>query len=466
MWQNPHSRKTLMQFGMMGFMAALLSRANNPEDWEKISEDAKSRNLIFLNKDGTYNSIPLPPGLAFFFRMGAFAEEIAFSDKPKDPLTEALKPLGMILDEFSPVAPSRVDGSGFGGTGYSWGRMILPSGLQEFFDVHNNMSVWGSEIYPEPGKYDRRQPETNLYFGDPKSSYYRQYFSMPVTDFINRAFGGNPEWKGEFADIETDISPETLEYVLESYLSGPLSFTNRAWKASKHFANVAAGKQVPPLHENMIPVVRRFHNRATDYEIGDQYYSIRDDVQQARNLVKSYQEGELSASDYEAWADRHGWLLQLEGDIKKTEAELTKLRQNRTESSYRADSERRHALQRAVVEKRDLLWLREDNPPPPQPTGKRFYDEDAVRVATDQMGMLKDMMRSFSSGGVPREAYDKYMEVHGWKKELLPAYNRMFKAMYEIDSPTQREIVQYRFLDEWYDMLEARKKASTEAEAE
>jgi len=464
MWQNPHSRKTLMQFGMMGFVAALLSRANNPEDWEKISEDAKARNIIFLNKDGTYNSLPLPPGLAFFFRMGSFAEEIAFSDKPKDPMTEALKPLGMILDEFSPVAPSRVDGSGFGGTGYSWGRMFFPSGAQEFFDIHNNMSVWGSEIYPEPGKYDRRRPETNLYFGDPKSSYYRQYFSMPVTDFINRAFGGNPEWKGEFADIEADISPESLEYVLESFLSGPLAFTNRAWKASKHFANVAAGKDVPPLHENMVPVVRRFHNRATDYEIGDQYYSIRDDVRQAKNLVKAYQEGELSASDYETWADRNGWLLQLEDDIKKTEAELTELRNNRTESSYRADSERRHELQRAVVEKRDLLWLREENPEPPQPSGRRFYDETAVRVARDQMGMLEEMMKGYASGGIPKEAYDKYMSVHGWKKQLLPAYRKMQKAMWEIDSPSQREVIQYRFLDDWYELSE--KNAAAEAAAE
>jgi hypothetical protein len=479
LWKSPHGRRTLMQYGMIGFLAAVMSRMTSPEEWDKISDDEKSRNLIFLNPDGTYNKIPLPPGLAFFFRLGAFAEEIAFDDRPRSKLDTLLTPLGMILDEFSPLAPTRISGSGFGGNLYGYLRMFLPTGLQELTDIAQNQSVWGQEIYPEPGKYEKETPRSELMFGDEKSTLQRRVM-RPVTEYINELGGGNEMWPGTFWDadvpgmkIRSDYSPEAFEYVVESFLSGPLAFTNRAFKLAQHYDNIAKGREVPPIHENMIPIVRRFHSRATDYEIGDEYYSIRDSVQQAKNVLKSYDEFEMDDETFAKWDDRHGWMLELAPMIDETEARLTELRKNRTESTYRADSEERMRLQREVVEEFYDLWSGQRDASRvtsdewerrrAKNESTRFYDETALRVATDQMGVLSDMLGSET---IDREARAKYLQIHGWKTEVIPEYKKWFESSMRGDNERTVKILRDRFLDKWYDVNEKKRAADKAAAPE
>lgn len=479
LWKSPHGRRTLMQYSMYGFLAAVLSRMTNPEEWDKISEDEKSRNLIFLNPDGTYNKIPLPPGLAFFFRMGAFAEEIAFDDRPRSKLDTLLTPLGVILDEFSPLAPTRISGSGFGGNLYGYLRMFMPTGLQELTDIAQNQSVWGQEIFPEAGKYEREMPRSELMFGDEKSTLQRRV-ARPVTEYLNELGGGNEMWPGTFWDadmpgmkIRSDYSPEVFEYVVESLFSGPLAFTNRAFKLAQHYDNIAKGREVPPIHENMIPILRRFHSRATDYEIGDEYYSIRDSVQQAKNVLKSYEEFEMDDDTFAKWDDRHGWILELVPMIDDTEAQLTELRKNRTESTYRADSEERMRLQREVVEEFYDLWSGQRDASRitseelerrrSQNESERFYDDSALRVATDQMGMLSDMLRSEM---IDPEARAKYLKIHGWKTEAIPDYKRWFESSMRGDNEQTTKILRDRFLDKWYDINEKKRAADKAAAPE
>jgi len=472
LWKSPHGRRTLMQYSMYGFLAAVLSRMTSPEEYDKISDDEKSRNLIFLNPDGTYNKIPLPPGLAFFFRMGSFMEEIAFDDRPRSKLDTLLTPLGMILDEFSPLAPSRISGSGFGGNLYGYLRMFLPTGFQEVTDIAKNQSVWGQEVYPEPGKYERETPRSELMFGDEKSTLQRRLF-RPVAEYLNELGGGNEMWPGTFWDadmpgtkIRSDYSPEAFEYVVESFLSGPLAFTNRAFKLGLHYKNVAQGREVPPIHENMIPILRRFHSRATDYEIGDEYYSIRDSVNQAKTVLKAYDDFEMDDETFAKWDDRNGWMLELIPIIDETEGRLTEIRKNRTESTYRADSEERMRLQRDVVEEFYDLWSgQRDTKDRREPNeSQRFYDESAMRVATDQMGMLGEMIRAES---VDPQARAKYLQIHGWKTEAIPEYKKWYEtSMSGEASEKTLEILQTRFLDKWYDINDKKRAAEKSAAPE
>jgi hypothetical protein len=255
-----------------------------------------------------------------------------------------------------------------------------------------------------------------------------------------------------------------------------LAFTNRAFKVAQHYANVANDKEVPPLHENMLPIIRRFHSRATDYEIGDEYYSIRDKVQGAKNVEKAYDEGELSEEDYSKWSARNGWILDLEDTFDYVEEELTYIRQNRTESTYRADAQRRMELQREAVEEFYDLWANQNREKKvgrysrevnPEAEGQRHYDETAVRAATDQMAMLGQMIQARDIGSMDKKAADKYLEIHGWKLPVMDAYRAWFKMSMnppEGMSDRAKEIITKRFMDAYYDAEQAHMQ-KTPAEA-
>jgi hypothetical protein len=238
------------------FLLNYMNSAINDEEYEKIPDGVKERNLIIMHPSGNYNKIPLPYGYNIFKVLGDKMYETATGkERPGNASVDLFK---STMNAFNPVSSSTL------------GQSISPTLLDPFVQVGENKNWFGSEIKPEQPPYGAQVPESTLYFESVRPA------SKKIAKDINELTGGTMSTKGY-----VDISPEYIDHFTD-YVSGGLGrFMMNSINTGR---NVLTGEDIPL---NNIPFARQFYGEVSaKADLGIIYKTLNDSWNKEFNEVE------------------------------------------------------------------------------------------------------------------------------------------------------------------------------------
>lgn len=292
----------------LGYMVAAALGGGDEDDYDKIDDYTKERNLVINNGDG-WLKIPIPYGYGFFYNIGR-----AMADaQRKDELglvpwhitasaIEELSPFGDIVvgsdEQF------KMDQAFMG---------ILPTALKIPGQVAVNKQLFsGGEIMPD-NPFDKSQPEREKMWRGTKGTVY-------------------DELAGRLQQIGLDVSPETLKYSFRTGTGGAGALVDSTVSAGMLKAGGAEldTAEIPFLrkiyHENTIKNDRAaFHKAREEAQTAAEEFARairKNDLVSAKKL--SEDKGELIALD--KYADQLQTVTKLwrdEQDRVRTDKSLT-----------------------------------------------------------------------------------------------------------------------------------------------
>ena len=247
--------------------------------WDKVSPAIRERNIVFMKPDGSgeYYKFPLPYGFNFFYNLGDVLEGSVYGSARRKPklMSQALE---SFITAFSPMALHSADSLGE--------RMFIsatPSIAVPASELVTNTNFFGGDIKREPNPYGAQRAASHNYWSTTKEPY------VAIAKFMNDTVGGGSSYKSgsvdplgfmfdaDVLDINTDVSPDTLEHLLEYSLGGIYrTGTGVAEAANRYFSgreNTAA----------TVPFINKLVGRDTsDFSDRSNYYDIRQAVNNAR----------------------------------------------------------------------------------------------------------------------------------------------------------------------------------------
>ena len=266
-------------------MLANLNRLVGGEDddgeayWDKVSPAIRERNIVFMKPDGSgeYYKFPLPYGYNFFYNLGDVLEGSVYGSARRKPklMSQALE---SFITAFSPMALHSADTLGE--------RMFIsatPSIAVPAAELVTNTNFFGGDIVREPNPYGAQMAASHNYWSTTKGPY------IAIAQFMNDTVGNGSSYKSgsvdplgfmfdaDVLDISTDVSPDTLEHLLEYSLGGIYrTGTGVAEAANRYFSgreNTAA----------TVPFINKLVGRDTsDFSDRSNYYDIRQEITNAR----------------------------------------------------------------------------------------------------------------------------------------------------------------------------------------
>lgn len=258
-----------------------MNDAINEDEYDKIPEGIKERNLIIMHPDGNYTKIPLPYGYNIFKNLGDRTYNII---EGKENFGEASIGMLKTLDaSFNPISSS------------SLGQMISPTLLDPFVQVSENKNWFGSPVKPEQPPYTAEIPESQLYFGSVRP------LSKKITEEANKLSGGTKSIKGWL-----DISPEYIDHFTD-YVGGGLGrFINNSVNLG---GSLIKGEDVATGN---IPFVRQFTGTPSEksdlgfiYEMKRKSWTKEFSKEEKQKYVKAlrnmFKKGYLSSEDFGAY---------------------------------------------------------------------------------------------------------------------------------------------------------------------
>jgi hypothetical protein len=215
------------------FMLNMLNSFINDDEYEKIDDGIKERNLIVMHPSGNYTKVPLPYGYNIFKVLGDKIYNVSLNDKNIG--SESISLFKSIFSTFNPIASSTLSQS------------ISPTISDPFVQISENKSWFGSPIKPEQNQYSAKVPESQLYFGSVRD------VSKWASQKINSMTGGTKSISGAI-----DVSPEYMDHFYD-FLSGGIGrFIVNSIETSKELISKE------PLEPNKIPFVRSFYGRTDE----------------------------------------------------------------------------------------------------------------------------------------------------------------------------------------------------------
>ena len=228
----------------------------NDDEYEKIDDGIKERNLIVMHFDGTYNKIPLPYGYNVFKVFGDAIYEIGANKKT---IAQGLGKITLATaNAFNPISSS------------TFNQMISPTITDPFVQVSENKNWRAAPILPETGKYEPEKKASSKYFSTVRP------ISKSATDFLNEVSGGTAMESGY-----VDISPELVDHFYDFFTGGSGRMIANTINGT---AEVVAGDL--PEAENT-PFIRTFYGKPSDYRDTKIVYEMEKD-----SYIKLYDENE------------------------------------------------------------------------------------------------------------------------------------------------------------------------------
>tara|TARA_R110001606_G_scaffold111962_2_gene238649 strand:- start:607 stop:2436 length:1830 start_codon:yes stop_codon:yes gene_type:complete len=304
-------------------MLANLNRLVGGEDddgeayWDKVSPAIRERNMVFMKPDGSgeYYKFPLPYGYNFFYNLGDVLEgSVNGSARRKPKLMSQV--LESFITAFSPLALHSADGLGE--------RMIIsatPSVAVPAAELVTNTNFFGGDIVREPNPYGAQRAASHNYWSTTKGPY------IAIAKFMNDTVGGGSSYKSgsvdplgfmfdaDVLDINTDVSPDSLEHLLEYSLGGIYrTGTGVANSAARFFSD----RENPAA---TVPFINKLVGRDTsDFSDRSNYYDIRQEVTNARTEYRD------SDNKREA-VEKHNGLHLLYRSTLRVDKRLARLRE-------------------------------------------------------------------------------------------------------------------------------------------
>lgn len=328
---------------MLGFANGFLARMMAGDDdetgqsrFDNIPSYEKSSNLYFFDPTGSgrYVKVPMPYGYNVFVSMGVRMADAVFG---RDTAGDVMS--GMLADSLSAFNP--IGGSGIKGGVGNVLVSVLPTAVRPIGELAINEDFSGRPIYPE--SYSRNpEPDSQMAFDSTPAPY------VATAEWLNEVFGGD---EFESSGPLTDVSPNTLQYLVGYYLSGTGRLMDRTYR-------VAFGQD--PVELKDVPLARSFVGDASKdtRALSEQYYSIASesaaDMRRMREIERGDEQGRVeraAAGIDEAQVEVGEMLESLDKDVR----ELRKALQTATPEQRRNIIDARNRIMKEAVRLKNSL---------------------------------------------------------------------------------------------------------------
>jgi hypothetical protein len=223
----------------------IFNRMNGGDDWEKYSDYEKDFHWLYILPNGNVVKMKVPYGYNIFHVMGNVTEEAIAGKITFD--RAFMRVVESVLHAASPI-------------GYGEGiSQYLPTlfGLRPVVEIRSNENFMGGKIRPDQPHFQTKKPDSQLYFDSVNPDI------KAVTTWVNKVTGGSEKVSGK-----VDVSPETLEHLLDTFTGGTGRFIERSYRTGKQLLQ----GNVPPLKE--IPFVRTVVSEPSKYTMLYKMYDM------------------------------------------------------------------------------------------------------------------------------------------------------------------------------------------------
>ena len=230
---------------MGGFIVGLLSQLMSDEGDEAIPDYRKNTRIILPTPDGKNNfSVGhLPYGYNSFWATGRYTSEWAMGKITMGELGE--KALLSALDSFNPLGGSRFSFANF-----------VPTAFKPLVEIEMNENWMGYPINPQGNPFVPEVPDHQKYWKNTAT------WSKALTKLLSDHTGGGVKPDGSTWAGKIDMSPETLEYLVNSYTGSVGTFVANSYESIKGGHDVATGKMKPGDYNwDHLPFARDFYGR-------------------------------------------------------------------------------------------------------------------------------------------------------------------------------------------------------------
>lgn len=295
--------------------AFLLSPVDDDDEeqkvYDKITPWTKEHNFILMNPwaDGEDDAIalkfPYPYGYNVLAVMGQKLGEVMRGARGAWEASADI--LVATLDAFNPLggAPSLL-------------QWIIPTIGKPWAQLSLNENFMGAPIKPEPNTWDiSPPPDSQLYWSRASSA------SKLIAEEMNEATGGSKVRPGLI-----DISPETIDHVVEFFGGGATAFMKRA---GEYGYNLAAGNEVKWRD---VPFVRRVVEGRNQWSDRQRYREISQAADYAEDELKMFRKEKNAKGEADLKRAR-GRDLRIRHAVDAAEKQLRRLRKmkRQTEAS-------------------------------------------------------------------------------------------------------------------------------------
>ncbi|MCP4607758.1 MAG: diguanylate cyclase [Planctomycetes bacterium] len=237
-------------------------------NYANVNDYDKERNMIFIvpNSDGKIIKIPLGWGLNFFWNIGTeFGDAALAAMEPKtfkyDIMDGAGRLLNAGLNAFNPIQSATI------------GQAISPTITDPFMQIAENKTFSGAPLMPEKNKFeDVPTPDSQRYWKTVRPT------SKAMAEWVNNITGGDKVEKGVI-----DVSPETLDMILDTYTGGLGKFVEGV-------AGLPKTLSADEVDVKKIPIARRFVGTTSKTKGRQEFYANAQDVKMLLKKIKTYPE--------------------------------------------------------------------------------------------------------------------------------------------------------------------------------
>lgn len=315
-----------------GWAALMREMAGDDEDdvpyWDKIPKGVRERNFIIPKtlwggEPGEYLKIPLPYGYNIFYNLGDAAEAAINSDTRKSGDLAA----EMALSVYASFVPL---GSPVGDNGAeSIALVAAPTITKPIVELATNKNFFGGPIYRENNPYGAQLRDSQMSMRSTGEAY------KWMAGFMNDVVGDGRSYKVNDENPWYDVSPDSIEHLVEFSLGGLYRFGSRIYD------NVAKSAQGGELESTDIPFARQLNGKVQPYADITQFYEAR---QQLKNIDAEMDS--LRGKERLEFRKEYGDKLKLQGLMGTLDKRMKLLRKQRdrieiNESLSYAEKEKR-----------------------------------------------------------------------------------------------------------------------------
>lgn len=222
--------------------------------------------------------LPKPHGFMIPFDIGTRAAEVmmaALDPEHCNPARESMasltaRALGDTVGQLTSFIPI--------GTQEDVALRFVPTLAAPVISTMINTSPFGGPIYPEG--FDRTAPNFTKFYAETPEIYHK------AAQWMNTLSGGS-EFSGGFVNL----SPETIEFMMNSYMGGAGGEIRKTASLAMTGLNAALGNETRPIRSEDIPIIRRFLPSQRTNSLTDYYYQFSDRMQEVKTARTAAKDG-------------------------------------------------------------------------------------------------------------------------------------------------------------------------------
>jgi hypothetical protein len=307
----------------LGFIMAAFMGAEDEEEYEKLPDYVKGRNMVIKVGD-QWATVAVPYGQGFFWNMGRI---VADGQRTGDWSKSGWHLATSFITEMTPFG-SAVAGDELRGENALY---LLPTALQILGAPIVNQNSFGSEMMPVRG-FDKHKPDTDLAWRSTEGTW---------PDILAK----------ELFHVGIEISPETIKHLTRTFTGGAGTFVSSTVDAA------VLKTQGASMETSEIPFKRKFVRKTNVRDSRSTYWTAKTKIDKAVSELKRA----VDTKDFtlrDAIRNEKRDLLAMENlaetyqdmaDAKRTRAEKIRL------STTLSTAERRRRIKEIEKQEEEIL---------------------------------------------------------------------------------------------------------------